>query len=843
MTDPRIRLPVDEVLPEVTAALRDHGAVVLHAPPGSGKTTRVPQALVDDLGGEGEIVVLEPRRVAARAAARRVASERGSEVGAEVGFQVRDERKVSRATRIRFATEGVLVRQLCDDPFLERTRAVVLDEFHERHVDTDLALSMVQEIRETVRDDLAVVVMSATLDPGPIQEFLGGCPVVVAEGRPYPVDIVHETGRDDRDVEARAADTTLRALEESPGDVLVFLPGVREIEQTGRMLRSRLPAGVEVLPLHGSLPSSEQDRALRASKSGRRIVLSTNVAESSVTVEGVTAVVDTGLARIARFDPSRGLDQLRVERIALDAATQRSGRAGRMAPGRCYRLWALAEERGMAPETAPEVRRADLTGSVLAVHQFAGRDAAGFRWFERPQDGRLEQADTLLRELGCLDDRGTVTDRGRRVSALPLHPRLATAILRAGEIGGAATLCGVAAIVAERPLGDERRLPLDVFEQLGLLRDVEERRFDARACEARGLRPGPCRAVAKARDDLLRRCRVDRRDARRDEHDAAARALLAGFPDRVGSAPDPSIGEGVLADGRGVRWRTERLALEGSLFLALRVGEAGGAAGGLRASRSDLRLCCEIEPAWLEEVEGGLVERVDAELDSGGRIVAIRRRRFFDLVLEENRGGGRPDPEAVVSIVTEALRKDPRPLYESCAALRSVRERLDFLRSEDPDGDWPELGVDELLGLAGPLLGDLRSLGGLSKLSLVDLVFGAHGGLRARLQRQAPEKVQLPSGRHAKIDYSGEQPVVAARLQEWFGQRATPSLLSGRYPLLLHLLAPNHRPVQITRDLPSFWNNHYDSVRSELRRRYPKHSWPEDPWAATPESRPKRRRR
>ncbi|MEO0481721.1 MAG: ATP-dependent helicase HrpB [Planctomycetota bacterium] len=835
------QLPVDRILPELRATLEQTRCLVLESPPGSGKTTRVPRAIAEQFP-DGRVVVLEPRRVAARAAARRVASEWGSEIGDLVGYQVRDDKKVSKATRVVFVTEGVLVRQLCSDPFLEGVCAVVLDEFHERHVETDLALSMLAEVRETVRDDLALVVMSATLDPGPVQRFLGDCPRLLAEGRPHPVQVVNEMRPDDRPLEDRVRDACLRALDENDGDVLAFLPGVGEIQRAMARLKPALPRGVEVLPLHGSLPGSEQDRALRASSSGRRVVLSTNVAESSVTVEGVRAVVDAGLQKTARFDAARGLDTLTTETISRAAADQRAGRAGRTAPGRCYRLWSVAAERGMSPTTEPEIHRADLASPALLVRRFAGRDPRSFRWFDRPGDERLDRADALLHQLGAIDQSGRTTKIGERLLAVPVHPRLGRSAIELSNKHAIERVAGLIAILTERPLGDERGLPLDAFQQLDDLDEVEARRFDEASCRRVGFRIGPARAVARARQQLAKRLgRVVSRDSQAwsgDPDEAVGKALLHGFPDRVFRRVEPGDSSAFLADGRKVTFRPDELPAEGEFFLALRLGDADR-----RRGEVPVRLCCALESAWLEEVEGAIDDRVDAEQDSGGRIVAVRRRRYFDLVLKEHRGGAAPDPAAVARLLADRVRKNPGHVFSRIGPLEKLRERLRFLQREDEGGEWPELADELLLSIVETHSGSCRSIDDLSSLPWPHLIDAEFPGLSRRITNAVPDRIRLPSGRSATLDYSGEHAVLAARLQEWFGQKTTPRIFEGRYPVLLHLLAPNGRPVQVTRDLESFWANHYPQVRSELRRRYPKHSWPEDPLQAQPESRPKRRPR
>ncbi len=847
------RLPVDAVLAELCAVLGRERRAVLSAPPGSGKTTRVPPALIDHLADlQGKVVVLEPRRLAARAAAARVAFERGSELGGEVGYRVRDERRVSGATRIEFVTEGVLVRQLVQDPFLEGVGAVVLDEFHERHVETDLALSMLVEVADTVRDDLVLVAMSATLDAAPLVGFLGGAPVVEAHGTLFPVEIDYadQGGDGQRPLEDRVRDAVVRSLDHGPGDLLVFLPGVGEIERcrerVGDAARRR---GAEVLTLHGGLPAREQDRVLEPDPAHRRVVLSTNVAESSLTIEGVTTVIDSGLARMVRHDPARGLDVLEVERISRASADQRAGRAGRLGPGRCVRLWSRAEDRGLRDHDVAEILRADLAAPLLTVAAFAGRDTASFGWFERPDAAALASARELLRRLGALEPDDRVTACGREMLRHPMHPRLARAWVEARRDGRAlhdiATAC---ALLGERELlaGDEaRHAPVDLEDRLDRLARAERDGLGGGACRAQSILPNVARAVVRGRERLLRGARVGGgAEDLATRRAALARALLAGFPDRVARRAGDGVDQALMVGGRGLEWRRGALHDDSALVLALDVGDFGDRR---RRTRSQLRLGLGLDEELLVDVlPDAFGESTDLELDDAGTLHVIRRRTFFDLPLEERRGGPRrEDEERVQQLLAEVLARDPfRWLGDGQQAIKELQARLRFLARSDPEAGVPVPGDAEIAAAAASLCAGKRSLRFLKDAPVAEVLRQTlPGDVAARLRRDVPDKVALPTGRQARIDYlAGDEPVLAVRLQELFGQLRTPAILGGRHPLLLHLLGPNHRPVQVTRDLESFWNNVYHDVRGELRRRYPKHSWPEDPRQAEPESRPKRRR-
>lgn len=837
-------LPIDAVLPEAIASIRRASALVLTAPPGSGKTTRLPAALLDALP-DGEVLVLEPRRLAARSAARRVAAERGSALGAEVGYRVRHDERTSAQTRLTFVTEGILVRRLCEDAFLEGVAAVVLDEFHERHVDTDLALSMLREVRDTVRDDLVVVVMSATLDPEPIAAFLGGCPVLRAEGSLHDVEIRHldrPLGPRDR-LEDAVRRGVAAALAETSGHVLVFLPGVGEIQRVGRALVDLARReGCEVLPLHGALPAEEQDRAVLPGPV-RKVVLATNVAESSVTIEGVTAVVDTGLARVLRHDTGRGLDALRVERISLASATQRAGRAGRTSAGICIRLWTAAEERSLPAFDTPEIRRSDLAGVALTVRSFAARDPSEFGWFDAPETQALRRSDALLERLGAVDAEGRVTTMGREMLRMPVHPRLARALIEARRRGCVRDVAALAAMLGERDLlrrpgPGEPPLPLDVLERLERLRRIEQAGLDEASCRAQGVDRAAARAIVRARDQLDR----SRRGGRERADDAdVVRCLLAGFVDRVVLPAGAGATVGTMVGGRGVEWERDALHDEPELLLALDVADGGARQS---STRSRLRLAAPLLRSWLDGLVAGEPRSEDTAVfeSEAGRLAGLRRTTFLGLILDERRTGS-VDPDAAEAALAAELEADPWRWLDGDGELRALQARLRFLRARFTDVAWPDVGDEEIVEAAVSLLAGRRSLRDLSGAQVAQLlVAGWPSEPRRLLGTEAPEKISLPGGRRARIDYaSGEEPFLAVRIQELFGTDVSPSV--GRRPILLHLLGPNQRPVQVTRDLASFWDNVYPKVRVELRRRYPRHAWPEDPRTAKPPEPPSRRRR
>jgi len=798
--DRLVHLPIDDVLPELVSALRRHRAAVLVGPPGSGKTTRVPPGLL--YAGFGKVVVLQPRRVAARLAARRIAEERGAGLGGEVGYAVRFDRRTAPDTRIEVVTEGLLTRRLQADPFLEGVGAVVLDEFHERSLHADLALALLREVQGEVRDDLAVVVMSATLDPGPVAAFLGGCPVVEARGRPHPVEVAYVPRPvHPREVDRACAAAVRRALEASEGHVLVFLPGVAEIERTADRLADIEAA---VLPLHGRLPLAAQDRAL-APSARRKVVLATNIAETSVTLDGVTAVVDCGLARVPRFEPALGLTRLETVPIPRASADQRAGRAGRTGPGVCFRLW-TEREHARRPEAAePDIRRLDLAPALLEVRAW-GADPRRFGWFEAPPAGSLAGAEELLERLGAVHG-GGLTAVGREIAALPLHPRLARVVVEGRARGCLRAAAGAAALAEEvDPWAGQ---PGDLLDRIALL-DRNDAGADRRAL----------RRVRRVRDQVLRAAgRTDGGDALEE---AVVRALLAGFPDRVGQPRGPHDPRVLLASGTGATLDEPTAA---ALLLAVSL------APGRREPR--ITLAAPVDEAWLDVREDEVLA-FDPDREA---VVHRRVRRNGALVLGERPPDTPADPARVAAILAEAARAAPdRALPGDDAGFLA---RLRFLARAMPALDLPTF--EPLEDLLPELCMGRRSFAELRALDLrTELAGRLTWPQREALDRHAPERFEVPSGARVRLDYRPEgPPVLAARIQQLFGLAETPRVAGA--PVLLHLLAPNGRPAQVTRDLASFWRTTYTQVRADLRGRYPKHAWPDDPLDARPEDRPRRR--
>lgn len=845
-----LSLPVDAVLPELLAALRAGTSAVVVAPPGSGKTTRVPPALLEL--GPGKVLVLQPRRVAARLAARRIAEERGCRIGEEVGYSTRFDKKVSRRTRIEVLTEGLLLRRLQADPFLEGVSAVVLDEFHERSLDIDLAIALLREVVAEARPDLKLVVMSATLDARPVVAFLGSdCAVISASGRAFPVEHAWDPRPSRLRLEDRVAAAIrqeLAAMEE-PGHVLAFLPGVGEIRAAQRALEDPerpLPRDVSVFPLHGSLPAREQDAALAPSR-GRKVVLATNIAETSVTLAGVRAVIDTGLAKVPRFDIASGVTRIERLRIPRSSADQRAGRAGRTGPGRCRRLWTEAEDRQLTPDPVPAVRRVDLAPVVLQLAAW-GADPATFGWYERPSDDALRAATELLARLGALDG-GGITALGRQLATLPLHPRLGRMLVAGVEHDLLASTATAGALLASRDILRRGTDPGMEDDDLALrLQYVAWREMGERL--PREVDRGAVDEVRRVRDQLVRGARhiaprgkstaglraAQERDLRAAQgRDSSAapplvRALLAGFPDRVGLRRGERV---LLASSGGARMAPESAAHSADLLLALelQVGPRGG--------DPLVRIGVPLQPEWLPtSTEVELV--FDPEREA---VVQRRATRYGALVLETKPVSGAPEPNAASEILLAAARKfGTDRLITLDRDAEELLGRVATLREALPELDLPAFTDDDLLAAACT---GRRSFAQVRKANLARAVADSLSwAQRSALDEHAPERMRVPSGSRIRLRYSrsGEPPVLAARIQQLFGMTATPRIARGRVGVVVHLLAPNNRPAQVTRDLASFWTNTYPDVRKDLRGRYPKHAWPEDPSTAVAEDRPRRKR-
>lgn len=831
-------LPVDDVLAPLRAAVRARGAVVLEAPPGAGKTTRVPPALLDVV--DGEIVVLEPRRLAARLSARRVAEERGEEVGGVIGYKVRHEEAVSAATRITYVTEGLLVRRLLAAPTLPGVGALVLDEFHERHLDGDLALALAKRLREGARPELKVLAMSATLDGAAVAAYLDA-ERITSEGRKFPVEIEYAAHDDDRFLEKQVAGAVRRAIAEGPpGDVLVFLPGAAEIARAaGALAELAGQRGLAVLPLHGELDPAAQDRAIK--KGDRtKVILATNVAETSVTIDGVTVVVDAGLARIASHSPWTGLPTLKLSKISQASAAQRAGRAGRTAPGRCLRLYTRHDHDGRPTHDAPEVRRLDLAGALLSLHAAGVTDVRAFGWLDAPPEASVAAAEELLTRLGFVDAHGALSELGRRAARFPIHPRLARLMLEAERRGVVADAALAAAILGERDprTGDARREakisgPSDVEQVMDLVRDARRRRG-----EAYGLDPGAVFAIDRAAKQLERIAQGGGPRVSGAAADTAlALALLAGFPDRVARRRRVGGRELVLSAGGELEQAPQSIV--GGAQLAI-VVDAEDRRSGVGGGKPRARMLHAIEPEMLLEIAPERV--VDARRlvwdAARERVEVIEETRYDALVLEERRAiAGDADVEEAARIVATQALAAKLETFGDPEALARLRARVTFVATQCPETGLAPLddaGLRDALARAcvgKTSFAELRAAGALDR-AIADAL---PSGGAAALARLAPEHATLASGRRAKISYEdGKPPWLESRMADFFGLAKGPTVAGGKVPVVLHLLAPNHRAVQVTTDLAGFWQRHWPTIRKELARKYPRHPWPEDPTTATP---------
>jgi ATP-dependent helicase HrpB len=846
-------LPVDKYLSQVISRVRERSNLVLRAEPGAGKTTRVPRALLDaGLAGDGEVLVLQPRRLAARLAARRVCEERGERLGDRVGYQVRFEEIAGPSTRLRFMTEGVLTRRLLADPALERVGAVILDEFHERHLDGDLCLALLRRLQLSTRPDLKLVVMSATLDPQPIARYLGDSPTLDVPGRPFEVTIEHLGLVDPRPLEAQVASAVRRLIDEGlRGDVLVFLPGAAEIRKAREACEPIARRdGLLLQPLHGDLPPEEQDRAVRPGAQ-RKVILSTNVAETSVTLEGVTAVVDSGLARLAGHNAWSGLPTLKVCRVSKASAIQRAGRAGRLGPGRCLRLYTRHDFQTRPEREQPELMRLDLAQTVLALHGAGVGDLASFVWLEPPPGPAMEAAERLLSRLGALSSGGALTERGREMLRFPVHPRLARVALEAEAFGRGREGRLLAALLGEREIRLEARGgpglsgrrsarvsgPSDLLESLEVFEEASRRDFDSGALRSLGLDPNAVQSVERVRRSLgapRPHRAASGSGSEKDPDRPLLISLLAGYPDRVARRRAPNSAELLLASGGGARLADTSVVREGELLIALDVEERGA---GARA-QTLVRLASRIEPEWLLDLFPDRVrEAVELDWsDQAERVEAFSRLTYDGLVIEESRSQAAARSEAASQLLATKARARGARAFAPPGEIDRLLARMEFAAQAAPDATLPRWGEADLEQALGEACAGRSSFAELREGGLVAaLLSKLSGAQRSALDRIAPERVSLPSGRRLVVQYEpGKPPWIASRLQDFFGMAPGPMLAGGRVPLVLHLLAPNQRPVQVTTDLAGFWDRHYPALRRELCRKYPRHSWPEDPRHASP---------
>ena len=823
-------LPVDKALPQLAAALAGGGSAILSAPPGSGKTTRAPLALLNEpwLAGR-KILLLEPRRLAARAAARFMARSLGEAVGDTVGFRVRLERRVSKRTRVEVLTEGVLTRRLQRDPELEGVGLVIFDEFHERSLQADLGLALCLDIRQGLREELRLLVMSATLELEPLRRLLGDAALVTAEGRSYPVETLYDPGPAEQSAARVAVHGVLRALREREGDLLVFLPGMGEIRAAESQLRERLEGTeIQVRPLYGDLDSAAQDSAIRPDPRGRRrVVLATSIAESSLTIEGVSLVVDAGWSRLPRFDPNTGLTRLTTLRVSRAAAAQRRGRAGRLGPGACYRLW--PEALTLNPHSGAEILQADLAPLLLELALWGVDAPAGLGWIDAPPAGAVAQARELLQRLEALDRNGRITPLGRRMAVLPLHPRLAHMLLRAGGSGALSRSADLSALLSERDIFRHGRDGLrshDLEERLAALANWRKPGKSA----AYPVDVTACRRVDRVSRQLRSLAGLGREREKAETLSVGALVALA-YPERAAQRRAASGGRYLLANGRGATLAEED-PLAGSSYLAVAAMDAGVREGRIfLAARLDL---AELEAVFGERITD--CERVS--WDAGRRAVSARRELRLDSLVLERKPLPRSAPERLLAVLLEGIRREGTGSLPWSQGARDLQTRVLCLRRWESEGGWPDLSDQALLRemeqWLAPWVEGVTGIAQLGRLDLTAILRQGLGWERQRLLDElAPERIAVPSGSRRALSYTpGEPPVLAVKLQEMFGQRDTPRVCRGRVPVTLHLLSPARRPLQITQDLAGFWDRTYAEVRKEMKGRYPKHYWPEDPVTA-----------
>jgi ATP-dependent helicase HrpB len=834
------QLPIDDVLPAVRSALLEANTLVLQAPPGAGKTTRVPPVIADADWAAGKLVImLEPRRMAARAAARRIAQERGCPVGGEVGYAVRFDEKKSRETRILAVTEGVFLRRIHQDPFLEGVAAVLFDEFHERNLLSDVALGMVRRVQQTVRGDLRAVLMSATLDPEPISRALGNCPIIRSEGRAFPVDVKY-LGRASRDPLPQATAAIIeKAVTTADGDVLVFLPGVGEIHRTAAEIEPLArQLNLAVMPLYGDMPPEEQDAVL-APGPRRKVVLSTNVAETSLTIEGVRIVVDSGLARIMRYAPQSGLDKLELSSISKASADQRAGRAGRTQPGVCWRMWDEPAQRARPDRELPEISRVDLASAVLMLKAWGESDILAFPWLDPPFADSVKLAERLLTRLEAIDESGSVTRIGETLARLPTHPRLARLVIEGHRRADVRRVSLLAAYLSERdPFSNPRhgggRTSLATARSTRSHSDVVDRlaaieRFLTTGQEQTPwgeLHRGGTRLIQQAADQLRRTAetelgRITESAAASDE--TIMRCLLAAYPDRLAKRRDRGSDRAIMVGGRGVKLAPGSCVTDAELFVCVDIMDA--------QPDAVVRLASAVERDWLPPE---LITTRDELFfhPSQKQVVARRRVLWDDLVLSET-PIATPEGEATAEVLFTAAKTSWSAVFPEDADVAGYLMRVQSLAAWMPDLNLPTFDESQKLAILRDLCGGRRTFAELRSAPWLNAIKNSMTWEQMQtVDREAPERIGLPSGKSFRVAYEpGRPPVLAARIQDFFGLRDTPRIAGGRVKVLLHLLAPNQRPQQVTDDLPSFWQNTYSEVRKELRRRYPKHKWPEDPTA------------
>ncbi len=839
------QLPIDQILPRLLTTVAENPNVLLHAPPGAGKTTRVPLALLEIIPPQaGRVVMLEPRRLAAVSAARWMAACLGEEPGGTVGYSIRFDSRVSPKTRIEVVTEGILTRRIQGDPLLEGVAMVILDEFHERSIQADLGLALCLDLQSQVRDDLKILVMSATLECRALGRLMGDAPLISSQGRSFPVEEIYLEDHSRDRLAPRMAAAIRRVLAETEGDILAFLPGAGEIRSCASLLeQAGLEGGaISVHPLYGDLPFARQQAAIQPGR-GRRVVLATSIAETSLTIEGVRVVIDSGLSRRQRHDPSSGMNRLVTVRESRASAIQRAGRAGRVSEGICYRLFSRHSFDAMTPHTPPEMLESDLSPLVLELAAWGVADPGHLAWLDPPPAASLAVARQLLAYLGALDSCGRITPLGRSMARLPLHPRLSRLLERSRELDLVPLGCALAALLSERDIikrsprsGQGREAAPDLADRLELLRRFRGSDGFAGDTDRGGLEN--VERVCRQLERLMGRS--SREGGEWSDPDGIGRLLLAAYPDRVAMQREGEGGRYLLANGRGARLAVPGMAGRSPLLVAVSV-DGGQGGEGL------IHLCHEITEELLLQEQGERRERRERVLwDSReGRVVAMREECLGALVLASSPFVA--TPEQGLPALVEALRSSGMGLVDRDERFLQLQARMELVRRQFPADGWPDCSdgalLDSLEEWLAPALVGVRGARQLGELDLAGILLNRlEYRQRASLDELAPTHLVVPSGSRIRLDYcQGETPVLAVKLQELFGLERTPAICRGRVDLLLHLLSPAGRPLQVTRDLKGFWDGSYHQVKKEMKGRYPKHPWPDDPWSAPPTRRAKPR--
>ena len=834
--------PIDDVLPELKKTVLDNNAVVLHAPPGAGKTTRVPLALLDIMPPEkGRIIILEPRRLAAVSAAGWMAKIMGEQAGGIVGFSIRFESRISASTRIEVVTEGILTRRIQSDPSLEGVAMVIFDEFHERSMQADLALALCLDIRKNLREDLKIIVMSATMDCGPVSALLGNAPVITSVGRAFPVEEHYLEDRNEAPLRKRVVDAVSTALNKTAGDILVFLPGSGEIRACTEALAAivgRMP-DISVHPLYGDLSFDEQERAILPSEK-RKIVLATNIAETSLTIEGVRVVVDSGLTRRLLYEPSSGMNRLITVSVSKASAEQRKGRAGRLGPGDCYRLFSRYSFQSMTSFSAPEILMSDLSSLVLELAAWGIKDPSELSWLDTPPAGAWNSAQELLIELGAIGQSGSVTAEGREMARMPVPPRLARMMLRARELGCPGLGTDIAALLSGRDILYRGAAGNALYQgdpgmegRLDVLRAWRKDKKRSGRSE-QWAEQWALRTADMTSKQLVRLLHTDRKILSEDiaDHDMTSRLLLRAYPDRVAMRREGSEDRFILALGRGVKLSRESANRDSRFIIAVNA-DSGEKGEGL------VHLAEPVTEDLVRQECGGSIK-------TGKRIEWDRRELKIIAAIEERLGAlllfsrpFNPTDDEAIPILCEAIRSGPGMISFSKQA-RLLQGRVSLMRRTFPEETWPDLSDERLLSAPedwlAPYLGGIRNKHDLAGLDTFAALKAQLAWEQARLlDERAPVSIVVPSGSRVTLDYNaGEVPVLAVKLQEMFGLADTPVVADGRVKVLIHLLSPARRPVQVTSDLKGFWDNGYQLVKKELKGRYPKHPWPDNPWDAAP---------